>query len=203
MKRGLTDEMYAEGRKLLQQMEAETIAKQRLAKERQEEIAKRELELQQAEDRWEMEKQEMEQVCIESLRKEYETERNKREASGGARPKELKQERVDIAEHQPDIDLQVRAPAQLNRKGNRVQNRHEEHYSEVPQRDKKYRLKSEQGLYREPQKRQIDRGGTDKLTQLAISRVQNQGELMKEKDRNIEKEKKNSRNFKGTARDRF
>ena len=52
------------------------------------------------------------------------------------------------------------------------------------------RLKSEQGLYREPQKRQIDRGGTDKLTQLAISRVQNQGELMKEKDRNIEKEKR-------------
>ena len=144
MKRGLKDEMYAEGRKLLQQMEVETIALQRLAKERQEEIAKRELELQQAEDRWGMEKQEMEQVCIERLRKEYETERNKREASGGARPKELKQERVDIAEHQPDIDLQGGAPAQLNRKENRVQNRHEEHYSEVPQRDKKYRLKSEQ-----------------------------------------------------------
>ena len=190
MRRGLKDEMYAEGRKLLQQMEAETIAKQRLAKERQEEIAKRELELQQAEDRWEMEKQEMEQVCIERLRKEYETERNKREASGGARPKELKQERVDIAEHQPDIDLQGRAPAQLNRKENRVKNRHEEHYSEIPQRDKKYGLKSEQGLYREPQKRQIDRGGTDKLTQLAISRVQIQGELMKEEDRNIEKEKR-------------
>ena len=78
MKRGLKDEMYAEGRKLLQQMEAETIAKQRLAKERQEKIAKRELELQQTEDRWKMEKKEKEQVCIYRIRKEYETERNMR-----------------------------------------------------------------------------------------------------------------------------
>ena len=51
MKRAVKEEIYSEGIMLLQQTEAETIAKQRLAKERQEEIAKRELELQQAEDR--------------------------------------------------------------------------------------------------------------------------------------------------------
>ena len=199
MKRGLKDEMYAEGRKLLQQMEAETIAKQRLAKERQEEIAKRELELQQAEDRWEMEKQEMEQVCIERLRKEYETERNKRGASGGARPKELKQERVDIAEHQPDIDLQGRAPAQLNRKENRVKNRHEEHYSEVPQRDMKYKLPSTPAhdLYSEPQKRQLDRGGTDKLTQKATGHLNNAEVQLDERlvDMSIQKERDTAATF--------
>ena len=44
----MKEEIYSEGIMLLQQKEAETIAKQRLAKERQEEIAKREMEMQQA-----------------------------------------------------------------------------------------------------------------------------------------------------------
>ena len=135
----------------------------------------------------------MERVCIERIRKEYETERNKREVSGGAQPKELKQERVDIAEHQPDIDLEGRAPTQLNRKENRVQNRHEEHYSEVPQRDMKYKLPSTPAhdLYSEPQKRQLDRGGTDKLTQNATGHINNAEVQLDERlvDMSIQKER--------------
>ena len=50
----------------------------------------------------------------------------------GARPKVLKQERVDIVEHMPDIDLQGRAPTQLNRKEDRVLIRHEEQSLNLP-----------------------------------------------------------------------
>ena len=74
-----------------------------------------------------------------------------------------------------------------------MQNRHEEDYSEVPQRDMKYKLPSTPAhdLYSEPQKRHIDRGETDKLTQKATCHINNAEVLLDERlvDMNKQKER--------------
>ena len=66
MQKKLKAELYSQSMSLLQKMKEETVAKKKLAEDRQKEIAQREYEITQAEDRWNEEKKQMEQASIES-----------------------------------------------------------------------------------------------------------------------------------------
>ena len=68
IQRGLQEQMYAKRINLLQQMGADMTEKHKLASLKQKEIAHKELELQQAEERWEEEKQAMERSYRERIK---------------------------------------------------------------------------------------------------------------------------------------
>ena len=167
MQEKLKAELYSQSMSLLQKMEEETVAKKKLAEDRQKEIAQREYEITQAEDRWNEEKKQMEQASIERLKAEYEQEQKKRQVASGARPKEIKQERIDLKEIKEDRTLTRTNKNTASKTEDRQSDWHERYSEQIPHRDRNRHMtfasENQNQVYGEPRNRTVDRS-TDKLS---------------------------------------